>query len=406
MHTLVRNNPYKSLIYPYFDGMDGVEMLKSYPKFKRFEGEKIFKKLSKSEQKLIEDYLFYRQSCGLQNVLELRRMILQIRHIIEVDFKKFKDLNQHTRLVVLINQSYWSDSVKKNLKIDLNNFFGEYLFPKLWTKRFERVYSNKNAEKGKEGKKKIDIPSDEEIEKLINTENSTYWKTFLLVQAGTGARTKEVRCIEIKRITYNSDGTTTIEIHMTKTGKDKVVFVDSQTTFWIKKLIKEYEDNGKLGKYLFQQRGNPDKPISRSIVNYWFKSLSQKATGKHYIPYSLRHRKATQLYKLAKNNQIAESTALKLMGHSKSQMGTYDHTPKEEDIRILKEQAFNLELSPERKHELELKIDNLTKIINLQIKYMELTPPNKMTADNLNKEDIKQAVELHNEIVKIAKGQK
>ena len=51
------------------------------------------------------------------------------------------------------------------------------------------------------------------------------------------------------------------------------------------------------------------------------------------------------------------------MGHSKSQMGAYDHTPKEEDIRILKEQAFNIEVSPEKKHELEIKVDEQDKEI-------------------------------------------
>ena len=117
-------------------------MLQSYPKFKRLEVEEIYKKLPKSEQKLITDYLFYRQSCGLQRTSDLRRAIIQIRQIIDCNFKDFNDLNQHTRLVVLIKQSHLSSKVKQNHKIDLNNFFGEYLFSDWWSAKFKRIYSS------------------------------------------------------------------------------------------------------------------------------------------------------------------------------------------------------------------------------------------------------------------------
>ena len=92
-------------------------MLQSYPKFKRLEVEEIYKKLPKSEQKLITDYLFYRQSCGLQRTSDLRRAIIQIRQIIDCNFKDFNDLNQHTRLVVLIKQSHYPARLNKTIKL-------------------------------------------------------------------------------------------------------------------------------------------------------------------------------------------------------------------------------------------------------------------------------------------------
>jgi len=338
-------------------------MIKEYPKFKRYEVDKIYKDLSDSEKKLITDYLFYRESCGLQKTDDVRRTLLKTRKIIQCNFQDFKELENHTRLVVLINKSDLAYSVKQNMKIDLNNFFGEYLFSEWWSAKFKRIYSNKNGKRGDSSipKKDIIIPTTEDIKKMLIKENSTFWRTFLLLQDVTGLRTKEARTTEISKITFNEDGTSTIEIYMTKIGKTKIVFADKETTFWINKLIKEYQTMGKIGKYLFPSRNNANIPISKDIVNKWFRKLAFEATGKHLIPYSLRHKKATELYKLAKNNKIAESTALKLMGHSKSQMGNYDHTPKEEDIRILKEQAFNIDVSPEKRHELELQIDQLKK---------------------------------------------
>jgi hypothetical protein len=148
---------------------------------------------------------------------------------------------------------------------------------------------------------------------------------------------------------------------MTKNAKPKIVFTDKQTTDFIKKLIEEQKNNKTSGKYLFHSPINPNVPIHKNSVNKWFKNLSIKATGRHIKPYFLRHKKATTLYKLAKNNKIAESTALRLMGHSRSLMERYDHTPTDEEIEILKSQAFVTELSPEKKHEIEVKLDKVIK---------------------------------------------
>lgn len=333
-------------------------MLKEYPKFKRGEAEKIYDKLPEGEQKIIKKYMLYRAGNDLSDTSDLRRYIIQIRHIIRCNFKKFKKLDQHADLSILIKNSHLSLEVKKNLKINLNNFFGEYLMPKEWTKQFRRVYSNKNAHKGDdtENENIKDLPTDKEVEDMLKTENRTYWKSFLLVQDFTGLRTKECRTIEIPKITFNSDNTATIEIYMTKTGKDKVVFTDKQTTDFIKKLIQEYENTKTLGKYLFPSPTDIEKPVDKNSVNRWFRNLSFKATGKHYKNYALRHRKAKKLYDLADRNIISENTALKLLGHSRSQKETYVNRAKEEDIIILKKQAFNTEISEERKNELEKRI--------------------------------------------------
>lgn len=370
-------------------------MLKNYPKFKRGECEKIYSRFSDAEKKLISDYLFYRQSCGLENPSDLRRYIIQIRHCIEMDFKEFKQLEQHSRLVVLIKQSHLSNEVKKNLKINLNNFFGEYLFSDWWSAKFKRIYSNKNSDKGDNNKKtfcEADLPTDKELEKMINMENSTYWKTFLLVHASIGARTKETRCIEIKKITFNDDKTATIEIHQTKTGKDKIVFADPQAAFYIKKQIEELKALSRLGKYLFPAPKNINNPISKSIVNYWFKLLSKKATGRYLKPYTLRYKKAKTLYNLAKNNKISEHAALSLMGHSRSMMKVYDTTPKNEEIEILKQQAFNIDISPEKKHELELKIEEQDKKFDRIIDLLVSNTIGKQEVTQEEKQKIKERI--------------
>jgi len=247
-------------------------MLKQYPKFKRLEVEKVFKKLPKTEQKLINDYLFYRKSRGLSDgsASDLRRYIIQVRKIIDCNFKSFNKLENLSRLSVLINNSYLSNEVKKNLRINLSNLF-KYLFPD-WRSKFMELdcFSNK-SKKGEQSENGViseaDLPTDKEIEKMLQSEHSTFYKTFLLYHS-TGLRTIETRKTEIKNINFDVDGSSRIEIFMTKTGKKKFVFADKQTTDYIKKLIEELKNTGRLGKYLFPSPKDISNPISKmQLIN-------------------------------------------------------------------------------------------------------------------------------------------
>jgi len=370
-------------------------MLKQYPKFKRGEVDKIYKKLPKTEQKLIQDYLFYRQAGGLTNTSDLKRLMIQIRHIINCNFKDFKTLEQHTRLIVLIKESYLSNETIPNIKINLNNFFGEYLFSGWWDRKFRKIYSNKKLKgDGSENTNINNIPTDLEIEKMLKSETSIFYKTFFLIQEVTGMRTKECRCIELDKVEFNSDGTATIEIYMTKTGKTKIVFTDKQTTDYIKKLIEELKNLNRYKKYLFPAPKDINKPIHKNTINKWFRSLSFRATGKYYKNYSLRHRKSKMLYELSDKNIISENTALKLLGHGRSQKERYVNRAKEEDIKILKEQAFNTEVSPEKKAELEQKLENYKKELDRVKKLVLALQQAQLGHPNLSSSQKKKIQEL------------
>lgn len=351
-------------------------MLKQYPHFKRGQAEKEFKKLPKAEQKLIEDYIFYRKARGLgeSKAKDLRRFLIQIRVLLDENFKDCDNLEKISQLAVKINESFLANETKKNIRFDLSNLF-KYLFPD-WSNRFRdlEIFRGRKdkGENSKSKNKTLNLPSDEDIEKMLKTENRTFWRTFLLIQATTGLRTGETRKIETKNISFDKDGTSKIEVYMSKNGNDKVVFCDKQATDYIKKLIQEQKNNKSLGKYLFHSKTDVNKPIHKNSVCKWFSELSLKATGKQFIPYSLRHKKATELYKLAKENKISEFTALRLLGHHKSMMNTYDKTPKEEEVKILKEQAFNMDISEEKKHELEKEIERLREEFTRKIEEIEI----------------------------------
>lgn len=343
-------------------------MLEKYPRFKKGEIEKIYKKLPIQEKKFIEDYIFYRKANGLNaqaKINDTRKFIIQLIYVLGGSIKNCDTLDKANRLSVLIKESnYKPNTIHGNL-IDTGNVL-KYTFDD-WSSRFKgdnkkgiRCFSNfKNKSNGE----MKEIPDDEEVKNLLKTETKTFWKTFLLAELDSKNRIIEIRTYENEKIKFQKDGTSIVEVYMTKVNKTKFNFLSVQTTDYIKKLQEEQKNEKMFGRYLFHSPNKPDNPISKNAVDGWFKKLSFKAIGKYYTPYSLRHYGATKLYNLAKRNLIAESTALKLLGHSKSMMGTYDHTATEEEIEILKEQNFNMDISPEKKHELQIKYEEIKKEI-------------------------------------------
>ena len=369
-------------------------MLIQYPKFKKGEVEKIHKNLNNSEKSRLKNYLLYRESRGLskRGTQDIRRYLLQLYKIIGGDFLKINSEIKASKLSLVISNSYLSLEVRKNLLINTQNAL-KYFFND-WSVRFRglEMFNRKKLNKGENSKKRdYEILTDDEIRKIFQTEKSNYWKTFFKIQEQTGGRTKEIRTLENKNISFNEDGTSTIKIYMSKTGKTKFVFCDNEATNLIKKLQEEQENLQHKGKYLFYSAKNKEKSISKNQVNFWFRHLTLKAIGKKCQNYQLRHRRATILYKLANENKISDDTAIKLLGHSKSMKEKYTHISEKERIKILKAQVFLMNIPKKKKHQLELKIENLKKEMELMEKKHILTEKNILNDLGFLKEYLRQS---------------
>jgi integrase len=340
-------------------------MLESYPKFKKGQVEKIFKNLNKNQKEELESLLLYRSGRGLKGdkLKDLRRWLLQLYYIIGGTFKnKISNETEAIKLSLLIQNSHYSKETKPNILINTANIL-KHIYSD-WAIRFKEfeMFSVKQFNKGDESEPKdYDLIKDEEIKKIYRTEESLFWKCFFKVLEQTGLRIKEARTIVNTKIEFNEDGTATIEIFMTKTGKKKFVFCDTETAELIKKIQEEQKNTGDNGKYLFHSPKDGKKPISKNQVCFWFRKLTLKAIGRKCIPYQLRHRRATILYKLSKENKISKDTCMELLGHGRDMSEKYTHITDAERKKILKEQAFRLEMPEEKKHELENKIEILEK---------------------------------------------
>lgn len=338
-------------------------MIKEYPKFERGQIEEVYNKLSSSEKKTLQEYLEYRKARGVNTedkIKDIRRIIIQLRFILQKPFTKM-DLKDLRGLIVVIN-TIESNYSKNNLKVDLKNFL-KFVFPD-WSLRFSGF---DDIKLGKNGMNQEKINSNtlikkEDIDKLIKHETKLFWKAYLLTQYEGGLRTKETSSIKWDELKLNVDGDITeLNIFSTKTKNARTVFLE-KSTHYLKLLQEEQEHSNNKGIYVFHAPKDKNKPIHKSTVNMWFRSLTKKVLGVQRWNYILRHSRATELYSLAHENKISKDTAIKFMGHSDDMSKTYTHLDSKDVKEMLKNQVYKIEdLPKERQHELEKKVDELEK---------------------------------------------
>jgi len=344
-------------------------MLKAYPKFKKGEVEEVYKNISKAEKKTLKEYLIYRKARGLNSddkVNDVRRYILHLRHILGKDFKKIT-LQEFREILSLVNSSGLSSNTKNHIKVDFKNFL-KYLFSD-WSSKFYgfediKLDSSSNEERINSGT----IFTREDINKLVSHEPNLFWKTLLLLQYEGALRTIEVRTLEWDKIKFNVDGDISeINVYSTKTKKARAVFIKDSTPL-LKKLKEEQENLKQKGIYVFHSKEDPNQPINKYHISVWFRRLTQKTLGRKGWNYLLRHSRATELYRLAKENKISNDTAIKFMGHSKDMSVVYTHLDKKDIQKMLKEQIYKeKELTPEE----QSKIQDLEKKMDLVLELLQ-----------------------------------
>ena len=366
-------------------------MLDKFPKFKRGEMDMFYEILPKKDKKLLKDYFEYRRARGVNTddkIKDIRRFLLQFKFIIQKEYKTFnlKDLRQ---FLALLNNSYLSEHHKNNIKADFKNFL-KFLF-RDWSKRFNNfddLRYNSNAR----NEEKINASAmikKADIDKLISHETKIYWKAFLLMQYEAGLRTKETRFLKWEDVRLGIDeDLSEVKIFATKTGKTRTLFV-KEATHYLMKLKEEQENLGERNVYIFHARVKTGQPVHKSTVNMWFRRLTKRVLGVQRWNYLLRHSRATELYKLAKENKISKDTAIKFMGHSEDMSSTYTHLDKEDVKKMLKDQVYKIEdLPPEKKHQLEKDVEqHKMEILELKEKIEDMENFGTVT-DNLleNKE--------------------
>jgi len=344
-------------------------MLKSIPSFKRGEYQQTYKKLSKENQKVIDEYGVYccaKKKVSDEKILDMKRNVLKFKLVVGKDFIK-TDLEDLRNYLSILNLSPLGDYTKNDMKVHIKKLL-RWLF-KDWSKRFDEfndISQNTNPIRMRKFKDKI--LTKEEIEKLVRTETKMFWKAFLITQWEGAFRTKEIRFLKWSDLKEDGDYYS-VELYATKTKKERPVVLN-ESKFYLDKLREEQENKNEKGVYIFHQTNDINKPVDKSTTSMWIKRLSKKALGRVIWSYCLRHTRATEYRRMVKEGQMSKDNALETLGHSEKMFEkTYSHLDIAEIKEMLKNQIYNFEdIPPERKHKLEEEIKLLKKEVELMNK--------------------------------------
>jgi integrase len=328
-----------------------------YPRYKAGELELIFDKLTEQEQTIIKEFKTYcGSSAGERKLGDIQRSLVQFRDIVQKPFNALtlKDIRE---FLYLLNKSdrevYTKNGIKAHIKRFLRYHFRD------WSQRFDELRDFRLQKNGL-NEKKINsntILKKEQIEAILKAEDDLVRKTYFLMLYETGARPSELCLLKWKDIQFNIEGELSeIHVYATKTKKARVLYIQNATHL-LKRLKERAEGKTYVFSVIFKGK---EKTIAKVTSGRWIKDMG-KRIGVDIYPYLLRHTRATELYELAQLNKISNKAVMTFLGHSENMAEVYTHLSKEQVKNITKTIYKTEELTPTKKHELEIEIENLKK---------------------------------------------
>lgn len=140
---------------------------------------------------------------------------------------------------------------------------------------------------------RADLPTVEDINKIIETTSSPFYKAMISLLYESGARISEALMVKVSDIAETDKGMI-VHVHQTKTGIDKRPILCLFSGQYIRNLIMY----GGLTKtdYLFKSPDNPDKPIYAANARETIKRIAKRAgIEKRITPHVFRHAQATDM---------------------------------------------------------------------------------------------------------------
>lgn len=288
---------------------------------------------------------------------------------------------QERDLIQFINSlNSYKTRTANTIKAYIKNFI-KWNFPE-WSSRFRNLDKLCRTEKPEPAYQPEQMLSIEDIQKLVDEEDDLNWKAYFLTLFYGGFRPSELCNLKWTQISFESNGTCFIKIYSKKNKEYFNKFIPEDVTYWIKKI----QNNNSVWVFPSPLSSRKNLPITQKGVYFRLKSLSERTFNKRINPYILRHSIATILYNKENSN---DDDVARQLGHSKNMKKTYSNLSEEKIKERARKIYLNTEdLPPEKKHELELKIELITKKQEIQEKL--ITKLSKMY-----KEAIKREIKSH-----------
>lgn len=339
---------------------------------REFTSKDIYEKLSKGERETMDKFKDYMLiSASEERSKEAIRELLRFREVIGIEFNKI-ELEDLEYFLKELKQSSFADYSKNKIKGHIQRFLRRHF--KDWSLRFDNFDVIKYNSKAQR-KKPITSESlitEKEFDKLIKSEKSLFWKTFLMVQYEGALRTGETRTLKWSKISFSDDGFCVLKIaskknkDATETERDLPL---KNSTPYLLDLKQQQKTLHISSEWVFPSPHDHKKNISKS-VNNWFKKLTKRVLGREIVNYNLRHKKASEFKEKIQKGEMTEDSAIKFMGHSQKMFNkTYADMDKGDRIKILQEQIYSYKAPTKKEQntikELKEEMKELTERFNL-----------------------------------------
>lgn len=315
------------------------------------------------KKKVLQDHLSFKKTSvqSIEKIKDIERYVGRFLHSSNKPLNKFTE-KELTDYLSSMNGKFsigTVNNVKVYLKVFIKWHYPDY---SLRFRNLDRICRNQKPPKTHNGD---DMLSIEEVEKLIEGEKELQWKTFWSVFFYGGFRPSEARVLKWDDIVFDKKGII-IKSFLNKNKKKFYKSLPKKTEHFLKEWRKFNSS-----EWVFPSPLREGKPMARKAAYFRLKKLSKNVLGKEIYPYILRHSIATIKYN---DDNLKDELVANQMGHSESMKKTYTNLDEGKLItNARKIWAKAEELPPEKKHELESKIEELTKRLNEMDKIAKMT---------------------------------
>ena len=235
--------------------------------------------LSVNNQKAIKEFV---KNCELEEIStgRIAKYVIQLMNIakwLDKDFDK-ADMKDIENLVLQLRKHDYTEWTMKDYKVAIKKFYRFLKKEELisWIKTTMKKNKNDNLPN--------EVYTQEEVEKLIETEDNPKDKCLISLLYESGCRISELLNIKIKDINFEQDYAL-INV-MGKTGNRTIPI--SKSVALLKTWLNYHEDKGNKEAYLFDYQ--------YFVVLHKLKMLFIKAKiDKPFNPHQFRHSRATEL---------------------------------------------------------------------------------------------------------------
>lgn len=333
-------------------------MKQEYPDFKKekISCESLYENLPAYERAIVNDFLkFCSITAGSKKVGDLKGILLQIRHVLEVPLDAITLADVRGFLSVL-NNSPKRDWTKHGIKVTLKRFLKwKYLD---WSSRFNQLIDIKLKKVSTQDRYTEDkLLTEDELEKMLRCAETLREKALLMLLFETGARPQEITTLRWKNIKHEGNHGL-VQIFSEKTREARTVPI-KEATIHLKRWYQEFSfPSVRQSDYIFPSTRSRDKAMNVTTVWYLLRRVAERAAvQKNVYAYLFRHARARELYE-----ELPEQLAKKLLGHAKdSRMpGVYSHPRDKKAIHAMLEKIYHVEeLTQEQQHRLEKEVERL-----------------------------------------------